>query len=174
MKSKTLLLTTDRLELHAISVNDADALIDILTDSEVAQTYMLPKFESREDAYKCFDIIMALSLGEKFVYGIYLEDKLIGLINEVYVDGNDIELGYAISPKHKGNGYATEALKKAIEALFEMGYATVIAGAFENNVASMRVMEKSGMTKCDYTENVEYNGKTIKCIMYNIKKNPNE
>ena len=164
MKFKTLLLKTDRLELHAISVNDADALIDILTDSEVAQTYMLPKFESREDAYKCFDRIMALSCGEKFVYGIYLEGKLIGLINEVYVYGDAIELGYAISPKHKGNGYA----------LFEMGYATVIAGAFKNNVASMRVMEKSGMTKCDYTENVEYNGKTIKCIMYNIKKNPNE
>lgn len=174
MKSKTHLLKTERLELHAISINDADALIDILTDSEVAETYMLPKFESREDAYKCFYRIMSISHSEKFVYGIYLECKLIGLINEVYVDGGAIELGYAISPKYKGNSYATETLKKAIDALFEMGYVTVIAGAFENNAASMRVMEKSGMTKCDYTENVEYNGKTIKCIMYNIKKNPNE
>lgn len=174
MKSKEYIIKTERLELHPLSSNDADALIDILTDSEVALTYMVPNFKSREDAYVRFERIKTLSCGEKFVYGIYLKKKLIGLINEVYTDDAAIELGYVISPQHKGNGYATETLKKAIEALFKMGYETVIAGAFENNIASMRVMEKSGMTKCDYTENVEYNGKTIKCIMYNIKKNPNE
>ena len=174
MNIKRTLIETDRLKLHALSLEDANDMIDILTSPEVALTYMVPKFANREDAYKHFERIMSISKGNKFVYGIYLKNKLIGLINEVEIKDKSIELGYVINPLYKGNGYATETLSAAIESLFEMGYVTVIAGAFENNVASMRVMEKSGMSKCDYSEDVEYNGKTIKCIMYNIKKNPNE
>ena len=173
MKTKRLLIETDRIKLHVLSLEDANDMIEILTSAEVALTYMLPKLVNREEAYKHFERIMSISQGNKFVYGIYLQNKLIGLINEVEIKDKSIELGYVINPKYKGNGYATEALKAAIESLFDIGYDTVIAGAFENNIASMRVMEKSGMTKCDYTELVEYNGETINCIMYNIK-NPNE
>lgn len=174
MNNKPSIIKTERMELHSISVNDADNLIDILTDKEIALTYMVPQFKSKDEAYKLFERIMQLSLSEIFVYGIYLNNELIGLINEVDKDGSQIELGYVVSAKHQGNGYATEALKHSINALFDMGYTTVIAGAFEYNIASMRVMEKCGMKKCDYTEIVEYNGKSITCIIYDIKRNPND
>ena len=104
--------------------------------------------------------------------GIYSKNKLIGLINEVENDGKLIELGYVISPCEHNKGYATETLSACIVTLFLMGYSTVRAGAFENNIASMRVMEKSGMNRIDYTEKIKYNNTTHNCIFYEIN-NPN-
>ena len=173
MNKKPLIINTERLQLHAISSCEADNLIDILSDSEIALTYMLPKFQSRDEAYKLFERIMMFSITEKFVYGVYLNNHLIGLINEVDKDESQIELGYIISTKHKGNGYATEVLKHSIDALFDMGYSSVKTSAFEGNYASMRVMEKCGMKKCDFTESVEYNGIIHNCNVY-IKNNPND
>jgi radical SAM protein (TIGR01212 family) len=67
-------------------------------------------------------------------------------------------------------GYATEAFQGAISWLFNHGLETVVAGAFEINPASMRVMEKCGMTKRDYTDEIEYRGVTHTCIYYAISK----
>lgn len=39
---------------------------------------------------------------------------------------------------------STEVLQKVIEIILEFGYTSVKAGAFEENRASMRVMEKCG------------------------------
>ena len=171
MNIRSSTIKTERLTLHGLNVSDAENMIDILTNEEVALTYMLPKFTCREEAYKLFERIMNLSNSEdKFVYGIYLNERIIGFTNEVEKNDEFIELGYVIDPEFKGNGYATEALKASINELFSMGYPSVKTGAFEKNVASMRVMEKSGMTRCDFTETVEYNGKQINCIIYMIKK----
>lgn len=172
MNNKPLIIKTERMELHSISANDADNLIDILTDKEISLTYMVPQINSKDEEYKLFERIMQLSLSERFVYGIYLNNELIGLINDVDNDGSQIELGYVISTERKGNGYATEALKHSVEALFDMGYSSVKTSAFEANYASMRVMEKCGMKRCNFSESVEYNGIIHNCIVY-IKNNPN-
>ena len=42
----------------------------------------------------------------------------------------------------------------------------VYAGAFAENPASLRVMQKAGMTLMDKTEDLEYRGKTHHCIFY--------
>ena len=173
MNKKPLIIKANRVELHSIAERNSEEMIGIITDKEVALTYMLPKFNSRDEAYTLFKRFMQLStLEDRFVYGIFLDATLIGFINDVCIKDNSVELGCVISPQYKGNGYATEVVSASIVALFEMGFNTVIAGAFESNIASIRVMEKSGMTKCDYTETVDYNGETFKCIMYNIKKQP--
>ena len=54
--------------------------------------------------------------------------------------------------------------------MFSQGFETVLAGAFVENAASMRVMEKSGMTRQDYTDEIEYRGVTHTCIYYAISK----
>ena len=175
MNTRPLTIKTDRLELRAMELSDSDNMIAILTNSEVALTYMVPKFESHEQAFKMFESILHLSRSvDRFVYGIYLDKVLIGLINEVDVGDDYVELGYVIHPSYKDNGYATEAVMSAINILFDMGIQSVKAGAFENNIASMRVMEKCGMQKCDYTEEIEYNGQIHTCIIYMIKKHPND
>ena len=64
----------------------------------------------------------------------------------------------------------TAALRAAIGELFEKGHTQVVCGAFEHNLASMRVMEKAGMTRLEKTDEIEYRGKVHRCIYYGITK----
>ena len=148
-----------------------DAAIRIFINDEVKQTYMLPVFPDREAAQKLFDRLRQLSLEkDRFVYGIYHGDALVGFLNDVVRKDTTIELGYVIHPDHKSRGYATEALCAAIEELFRIGYDVVKTGAFQENAASIRVMQKSGMTLTNETEELEYRGKIHTCVYYEMKK----
>ena len=163
MKQKEI--KTKRLTLAPFRAADKDDLIRIVTDGEVGRTYMVPEDMTEEQKAALFERYRALSLSDdKFAYGIYKDGRLIGFIHEVYKDGNGTELGYVIDPAKKGNGYATEALSAAVNALFSSGCSAVIAAAFEENKASLRVMEKCGLKPTGETENIEYRGKTHKCI----------
>lgn len=162
---------TQRLEVKYLSVKDREAVIDLLTDDQVKKFYMLPDFSAREEAVPLFERLMALSLGEdRLVAGIFLNDAFIGIMNEVEIKDKRIELGYALLPKFHNRGYCTEALKGAIEYLFNRGFEEVVAGAFEGNDASFRVMIKSGMEKQEYRDEIEYRGQVHRCVYYAIRK----
>lgn len=150
-----------------------DDIIEIITDETVKKTYMLPDFQSREDAQKLALRLCALSATEAhYVVGVCLGDKLIGFINdtEISADRKGLELGWAFNPNFYNKGYATEAVSAMIEFLFAEGFSEVTAGAFEETPASMRVMEKSGMLRVDKTEDIDYRGKIHKCLFYSIKR----
>lgn len=163
-------ITTKRLCLCAITDKDLDDMTALLTNAEIAKTYMVPDLKTRDEEAAMFETLKNLSYAtDRFVYGIYLNGRLIGMINDVDISGTEIELGYVIHPSHKGKGYATEVLGAAIPALFALGFSTVKAGAFEENAASMRVMEKCGMRRTEHTEEVEYRGVVHHCVCYEIK-----
>ena len=167
----TPVINTARLCLHAFSDEDAETMIALLTNSEVIKTYMVPDFRSSAEEVKLFERFKELSgSDERFVYGIYLEEKLIGFINDVEIKETEIELGYVIDPSYKNQGFATEALAAAIKALFAAGFSVVRTGAFEENAASMRVMEKCGMVRLGQEEEIRYRGKVHRCCLYEIKK----
>ena len=169
-KNKPDVLQTPRLRLQAIRYGNGRAVLSLLTNEEVGKTYMVPEFPDRRSQWRLFERLRQLSrCPERFVYGIYLGGRLIGILNEVETSETEIELGYVIHPDHKGNGYATEALQAAIDALLNMGYKAVRAGAFEENLASIRVMEKCGMRRLPQTEEVEYRGKLHRCILFEVR-----
>lgn len=160
-------IKTERLELKPISDKDRDNVIELLMDTEVKKTYMIPDFETEEQAEKMFLRLRDLSLSKDFYeVGIFLSDELIGFASEVERENDKIELGYAISPKHHNKGFATEMLKGMIEELFKDGFSEVVTGAFEENIASIRVMEKCGMEKLDKVEKIEYRGVVHNCVYY--------
>lgn len=169
MKNKKIYLRTTRLELHSFRANDLENALAIFYNEEIKKTYMLPDFPSRENAIALFDRLMRLSNNvNRFVYGIYKDEDLIGFINDVEITSSTIEVGYVIHPDYQNQGYMTEALKACIEELFRIGYTTVKAGHFEENIASGRVMEKSGMHRIDHTDTLEYRGVTHICVNYEI------
>lgn len=51
-----------------------------------------------------------------------------------------------------------------------MGFDEVIAGAFEENKASFRVMQKCGMERTDREEDVFYQNKLQHCIYFSINR----
>ncbi|MBE6593028.1 MAG: GNAT family N-acetyltransferase [Ruminococcaceae bacterium] len=163
-------IITPRLALDVITDTDKDALIEIFRNDTVKATYMLPDLEDDDKALSLFEQIKALSEQHgRYVRGIYLEGKLIGLINDTDIDGKTVEIGYALHPAFHSKGYMTEAVVAMISALFECGFEQVSAAAFEENAASFRVMQKCGMERIDKTETLEYRGKAHRCIYYSIK-----
>ena len=162
---------TKRLTVRPFRESDKDAMLEILYDENVKKTYMIPDFKDREAAEKLFYTFMRLSCAaDRYVGAICLGDELIGFMNDTGINGGSVEMGYVISPEHQNKGFCTEAMGGAIEYLFEKGFCEVICGAFEENAASIRVMQKCGMKLMDKIDVIEYRGKKYNCIYYSIKK----
>ena len=170
--NKPNIIKTERLILKSITDNDYINLISMLTNEEVIKTYMVPNLETEEVKLKMFNRFKTLSeSNDHFVYGIYYNDRLIGFMNDVEIVNNEIEVGFVIDPEFKNNGFATESLKAAINELFKIGFKTVKTGVFIENLASARVMIKSGMIKVDRDEVVEYRGEDKHCYCFEIYSN---
>ena len=153
--------------LRTMEPADRERMLDILTSELVNRTYMLPDFARREDAVPLFLRLMKMSQDpESYVRAIATEDCLLGFLNSVEIQGKTIELGYVIHPDFHGKGYMTKALRLAMEELFSLGYEEILTGAFSSNAASIRVMEKCGMTKLDKTDDIQYRGVTHTCVYY--------
>lgn len=164
-------IQTQRLTLRPLTDADHDEMIRLLMDGRIKDGYMLPDYPTEEAAEPMFQRLKALSEKNEFVLaGIFDDECLAGFANRVSVENSCIELGYVIAPDRWNRGYCTEAVKALIAALFEAGFDEVSAGAFEHNQASMRVMEKAGMSRLDKTEQIEYRGENRRVICYSIRK----
>ena len=174
MKVKPKLINTKRLELKDLSEKDINKMHILFNDSKIKKTYMIKDFTSIDEEMAFLKRLIELSSRkDRFIYGIYLKDELIGFLNDCMQEEDAIELGYFIDSIYWGNGYASEALSAAIDTLFKLGYKKVIAGYFEENIASLKVMLKSKMAKIDKEETIEYKGIKHRCLYCEII-NPKE
>lgn len=91
-----------------------------------------------------------------FNFGIEvrLSGEFIGVIGSFHWP----YVGYVIDPDHAGNGYATEALRALIPALFDhipsagkgnSGFDYIEAMSDSENMGSRRVLEKCGFIYCE-------------------------
>jgi RimJ/RimL family protein N-acetyltransferase len=162
----------ETVNLKRISQEDLGILVELLTDDTVKQTYMVPDFASPAEAAKLAQRLIDYSQEENLrTKGIYAGDQLIGILNQTEVMEDRIELGYAILPHYHNQGYGTEALRIAIGYCFDHGFREVLTGAFEENLASIRIMMKNGMQKLDRQDWIAYRGKTHMCVYYSICRN---
>ena len=167
--NKKASIRTQRLTLQVISKEDTEQLVQLLTNHEIAKTFMVPDFKTPEQVTALAETFISFSQiedVEHLAYGIYADDQLIGFINDCGMENDTIEIGYVIHPDYQGKGYATEAVHAMIEELLKMGFRKVKAGYFEENEASRRVMEKCGMKQLSYTDEIEYRGIVHKCFYY--------
>ena len=153
--------------LRPMEPADQERMLDILTSELINKTYMLPDFAQREDAAPLFLRLMKMSQNPgSYVRAIATENGLVGFLNSVQIQGKTIELGYVIHPDFHGKGYMTKALRLAMVELFSLGYEEILTGVFSTNTASIRVMEKCGMTKLSKTDEIQYRGVTHTCVYY--------
>ena len=163
--AKNAVVNTKDLTLRSFTAEDFPSCAQILMHDEVKKTYMLPDLPDTQSAYPLFQKLSDLSADPyRYVYAIAFEGKLVGFMNDVEIDGNSIEVGYVIHPDWQNRGFATQALSALIKELFRVGFQTVKAGFFQENTASRRVMEKAGMRKIPYEDDIEYRGKTHHCL----------
>lgn len=147
---------------------DCDAVACILKNDTVRKTYMVPDLTDTEARKLALRMIALSQDSERYVRGVYLGKQLIGFLNDTGIGDRSIELGWVIAPSHHNRGYATAAVRVAMGELFAIGYEQIIAGAFADNIPSIRVMQKVGMTLMDKTEEIEYRGETHHCVYYQM------
>jgi RimJ/RimL family protein N-acetyltransferase len=163
------IIKTKRLEIKPYKDDDQTAMIELLTNQEIKESFMIPDFRTEEEVIVMFKKLQAFSYsGEHYERGIYLNQQLIGFVNDVEISDGVIELGYVIHPMQKGRGYATEMLRAVIDELFRKGFHQIVAGAFENNAASIQVMQKCGMAKIEKEDDICYHGVLHHCYYYAI------
>lgn len=162
-------IQTQRLQIQPYRKEDIPALAKLLSNQQISRSYMLPAYDTQEEYENMAQRLRIYSQAQThFERGIYLDGRLIGFVNDVEWTKDTIEIGYAIDPCVQGKGYATEMLKAVLARLFLAGFKKITAACFADNPASIRVMQKCGMTKTDAYEEITYRGKARPCVYYEI------
>ena len=150
-------METERLLIDRLRESDReDYFHNISHDRKVLETFICRYAETLED----FDFSSYLSNDSLYAIRLKETGRLIGIL--LYFDEADgaCEIGYGLGSDWWGQGYATEAVRRFLDYLFEeKGIRSVCASFFTGNDASRRVMEKCGMTFSRFSEKeLEYLG----------------
>ena len=142
-------IVTERLVLREIDPErDFEAWAETMADAETVR-HLGTKPMNRIEAWRH----MAGALGHWVIrgYGVFSvihrqSGEWIGRVGPFFPEGwPEKEVGWTLSPKHRHQGYATEAALAAIDFVFEnLGWQRVIHCVLEGNEASAAVARRVG------------------------------
>lgn len=128
-------------DIHYLFELEKDPEVRKFTSSGV-KTYE----QTQETLNKCINDYQEKGLPSFLLFDLK-SDECIGSVSFFLWDTGDIEVGYSLHKKFWGQSYATEALVVLLEwARKNIDADYITAYSVANNVASLRVLEKSGMT----------------------------
>ena len=144
-------LKTPRLRLRKVKSEDAEAIFrEYAQDPEVTRYVSWQAHQSLDETRDYVrSCLLAWDTRKAFNWVIESreESQLMGMI-VARVNPAKWELGFVLARRHWGRGYMTEAVKAVIEwAQRRGGIYRVWAVCDIDNIASARVMEKSGMRR---------------------------
>lgn len=141
---------TGRLILREFSLEDAQDFYELNLDKEVMKYTADKAFSSVEESA---DLIRNYKQYELNGYGrwtVVLKEtnEVLGWCGLKYIDSvQEVDLGYRLHKRYWNKGYATEASMACLEVGFEQYNLDLIVGrTMKDNLASIRVLEKIGMT----------------------------
>lgn len=147
-----LIARTERLILRRFDLADAEALHALNGDPEVTRYVGDPPFES-VDAARDFvagylrDVALPEGDLSRWAVVEHATGDVLGFCGLRRQPDASVDLGYRLVRRAWGRGYATEAARATLEVGFgRFGLTAITAHADVENLASLRVMEKLGMT----------------------------
>ena len=170
-------ILTERLELAEIEWIDLDNIHRLHSIYEVDEfnTVGLPKnIEETRMNIKPYVDARNNDPQSKYTWNIKINEtkEFIGLAGiKLSLDKFKIgEIFYKLSPEYWGKGYATEVTKKLVEIGFEMfNLHRIEAGCAVNNIKSINVLEKVGMTREGiYRKILPIRGEWVDSFIYSI------
>ena len=137
--------------LRAWQPDDLQPLLRIANNPRVAANMRnaFPHPYTAADGYDWLDLALndlaetawAVAVGGELAGGI-------GLLPQTDINAGTAEIGYWLGEPFWGRGFATDAVRTLTShALSELGYRRLFATVFASNVASCRVLEKSGYVR---------------------------
>lgn len=142
-------LRTERLVLRRFTPDDVDAFRAYQSDPDTVRYLWRPMLTPEQMGARMSE---APAFGEHGgSYGIALEHGGV-LVGETVVKLTDAparqaEIGWILAPEHRGNGYAAEAARAALDLAWRIGAHRVVAILDHENQASARVAERLGMRR---------------------------
>jgi len=144
-------LESDRLRLRRAALSDARPIFESYAQDPFVTRYLtwqpLTSLQQAEDFLVQVD--RRWEDGESLAWTISLatSNQLIGMI-EARIDKHRVEVGYVLAQSAWGTGFATEALQLVTAwALSQPTIRCVWAYADVDNLASIRVLEKAGLSR---------------------------
>jgi [ribosomal protein S5]-alanine N-acetyltransferase len=144
------MIETRRLWIRPMRMGDAAALMTINGDDEVMRFLPHPTWRTMADGEAWIKGMFALrERGDtySFVISQRSDGNIIGscFLFNVAIDNARAEIGYGLSRRHWGRGYATEAMTAFISRAFAvLGLRRLEAEIDPRNTASSRVVEGLG------------------------------
>jgi [ribosomal protein S5]-alanine N-acetyltransferase len=172
-------LTTERLLLRQMTINDAEAVFHIRSNHDVMKYIDRPIAESIEDAVNWINQVNDAMLNEDGVpWAICLKEdpgSLIGSIGfwRMQKQHYRAEIGYILDPAFHGKGFITEAINITVEFGFtKMNLHSIEAVIDPHNKASAKVLEKTGfIMEAYFKENYYKNGAFCDTAIYSKLSN---
>lgn len=160
-------LETERLLLRPVSAADLPRIAALMADHDVAKN-----LSTAPHPYTLADAEMFFAKhserGESHVFALVRksDDAFIGK-NGLHAKDGLVEMGYWLGKPYWGQGFGTEAARRVLAFGFNnLNLQQIVAGWFEDNPASGRILAKLGFT---ITETIERNclarGHAVRCNM---------
>lgn len=169
---------SDRLQFRKPKASDAPVLFAAYTqDSEVTKfTTWKPHISVDETTSFINMCIKKWDKKEEFNYIIEFKKNKqpIGML-KIKIDKNKANIGYVIARAYWNQGYATESMLAALDAIFTLGHITEIQSFCDTqNRASARVMVKAGMSFVkvlpNYIIHPNLSDSKRDCLLYSVLK----
>ena len=165
---KTHLETRDLL-LRPMTVADLEDY-HAYTSNDALLRYDYPAHGSLEES---LEALVTWNLSQPLGrYGIELKQtgRLIGNVS-IRPDerAQTAEIGYTLHPAYHGKGYATQAAHALLTLAQQMPTIQTLVGNVDSrNLASIRVLEKIGMTKVAESPKTNIRGEEIVSVRYEV------
>lgn len=146
------LLTTKRLVIRKITLNDAPFILELINDKDWISNIGDRNVKTIEEAeaYISETFLKTYQESSFGFYGVAIKNsgQLIGTVGLIDREGIDhVDVGYGLLPAYRGKGYAIEATK----AMYNYGYDTlsidkIVAIVNPDNDDSIKLLKKLGLT----------------------------
>jgi [ribosomal protein S5]-alanine N-acetyltransferase len=153
------------VDLRELSINDAKDISRLMTYNISKSLWQVPYPYTVGNAvnfinscHRDFESLKAVNFAIQYKNNFGDVNRLVGIVSLKNIDSDNkkANVGYWIGEQYWGNGLATESVALVINYAFSvLGLEEISAYVYSENKASIRVLEKNGMTKKEEVN--EYN-----------------
>lgn len=152
------------INIRAFEESDLETFAAYRARPEVAK-YQSWTTYTYEDAVRLYTAMLEHPFGtpgQWFQLAVALEasDVLVGDLAIHFIDEEQVEVGFTMSPEHQQQGYSTFALRHLVDYLFQtMNKHRIISTVDAENAAASRLLEKVGFRQeAHFVENIFFKG----------------
>jgi [ribosomal protein S5]-alanine N-acetyltransferase len=161
-ESRGKVLNNNNIILRYLEASDAESLLQLRKENrQFFQAFEPIRTESHftyeEQLKEIQKATLDIEKDSSYIYGIFHRETqqlvgritLSGIVRGPFQNAN---LGYYLDKKYNGKGYVTEAVRIILDLAFdELQLHRVQAAVMPRNIASKRILEKTGFKKEGYS-----------------------